>query len=141
MKPNVTKKQNESQRNDIDLVQRILDDMFILLSFDKQACDRIGLTKITPVIGKMPGWYLWTKDRKGAYYLRLIDTEPTETKADRTRPSQNKRFAWVVSDFILRYYPSPDEPLFEEYTFVERQVRLGPCFDHTGIPFRPEMMH
>jgi len=135
MEPKVTEKQKELDRNDIGLVQRILDDMFILLFFDEHACDRIGFTKISPVIGKMPGWYLWTKDREGAYYLQLVDTEPTEAKSEGKRPSPNERPVWFVSDFILRYYPSPKEPLFEEYAFVERQVRISPCFDHTGIPF------
>ena len=135
MEPKVTKKQNEFQRNDIDLVQRILDDTFILLSLNEQACDRIGFTKISAVIGKTPAWYLWTKDRKGAYYLQLASTEPAEAKSEGIRSSRNKRVVWVASDFILRYYPSPEEPIFEEYAFVEKQVRTSPCFDRTGAPF------
>ena len=134
MVPKPTKKHNEFHSDDIDLVRRVMEDMFILLLFDEHACERVGFTKIRPLIGKMPGWYLWTKDREGAYYLQLVDTEPTEAKSEEKRPSQNKRFVWFVSDLILRYYPSPKEPLFEEYAFVERQVRISPCFDRTGIP-------
>jgi hypothetical protein len=135
MELKVSKKQNDYQSDGLGLVRRLLEDMFILLFFDEKACDRIGFTQMRSVIGKMPGWYLWTKDRMGAYYLQLIATEPTGAKSHGTRRSRNKRLAWVVSDFILRYYPSPKEPLFEEYAFVERQVRISPCFENTGTPF------
>jgi hypothetical protein len=135
MVPKPTENHNEFHSDDIDLVRRVMEDMFTLLLFDEQACDRIGFTKISPVIGKMPGWYLWTRDRKGAYYLHLIATEPTDAKSDAMRLYPNKRVVWIASDLILRYYPSPEESLFDEYAFVERQVRLGPCFDHIGTPF------
>lgn len=135
MELKVTMKQNDFQSDGIDLVRRILEDMFVLLFFDEKACDRIGFTKIRSVIGKMPGWYLWTKDRMGAYYLQLIGTEPVGAKSDGMRLSRNKKLVWVISDLILRYYPSPKEPIFEEYAFIERQVRISPCFDHVGTPF------
>jgi hypothetical protein len=135
MVPKTTENYNEFRNDDIDLVRRVMEDMFILLSLDEQACDRIGFTKISPVIGKTSAWYLWPKDRKGAYSLQLAGTEPADAKSDGTRSSRNKKVVWVVSDFILRYYPSPEEPIFEEYAFVERQVRTSPCFDHTGAPF------
>jgi len=143
MVPKATENHNEFHRDDIDLVRRVMEDMFILLFFDKPACDRIGFTKIRASIGKMPGWYFWTKDREGAYYLQLVDTEFTEAESEEKGPSQNERPVWFVSDFILRYYPSPKEPLFEEYAFVERQVRISPCFDYTGIPFfgRQDSIH
>jgi hypothetical protein len=130
-----TENHNQFHGDDIDLVRRVMEDMFILLSLDEQACDRIGFTKISPVIRKTSAWYLWTKDRKGAYSLQLAGTKPADAKSDGIRSFRNKKVVWFVSDFTLRYYPSPEEPIFEEYAFVERQVRTSPCFDHTGAPF------
>jgi hypothetical protein len=135
MVPKRTENYNEFHSDDIDLIRRVMEDMFILLSLDEQACERIGFTKISPVIRKTSAWYLWTKDRKGAYSLQLAGTELANAKSDGIRSSRNKKVVWVVSDFTLRYYPSPEEPIFEDYAFVERQVRTSPCFDHTGAPF------
>jgi hypothetical protein len=143
MVPETTENYNEFRNDDIDLVRRLMEDMFVLLSLDEQACDRIGFSKISPVIGKTPAWYLWTKNRKGAYSLQPAGTEGADAKSGGIRSSRNKKVVWVVSDLILRYYPSPKEPIFEEYAFVKRQVRTSPCFDHTGAPFsdKQDLIH
>jgi hypothetical protein len=64
MKTKVTKKQNEFQNDEIDLVRRVMEDMFILLFFDGKAYQRIGFTNISRLIVRKMAWYLWTKDRK-----------------------------------------------------------------------------
>jgi hypothetical protein len=134
MVPRATETYNESRINERGLIRRVMEDVFILLSLDEEACSKIGFTKISPAMGETPAWYLWTKDRKGAYSLQLSGIEPADAKSNRRRSSRTQRVVWVTSDFILRYYPSPEEPIFEEYAFVERQVRTSPCFDHTGAP-------
>ena len=129
MVPRQTENHNEFYSDDIDLVRRVMEDMFILLFFDKGACQRIGFINISRFIGEKPGWYLWTKDQKGAYLLELVDAGYFNKEVS------TNNIPGVRAEFVLRYYPSPEEPLFEDFAFIEREVRLGPYFDHTGTPF------
>jgi hypothetical protein len=130
-----TENQNEFYGDSIELVRRVMEDMFILLFFEEQAHHRIGFTKISRLIGQEPGWYLWTKERKGAYLLELIDIEDFHREARLVdMPNLNIHPA-VRAEFIVRYYPSPEEPSFNDFAFIERETRLGPSFDHTGTPF------
>jgi hypothetical protein len=132
MEPKTTENQNGFYGDDIDLVRRVMEDMFILLFFDKGACQRIGFTNISRIIGEKPGWYFWTKDQKGAYLLELADAVYFDKEGG---TDYINNVPGVRAEFVLRYYPSPEEPLFEDFAFIERDVRLGPYFDHTGTPF------
>jgi hypothetical protein len=105
-----------------------MEDMFILLFFDKGACQRIGFINISRLFGERLGWYLWTRDQKGAYLLELTDAMYFDKEV------RTNNIPGVRAEFVLRYYPSPEEALFEDFAFIEREVRLGPCFDHTGTP-------
>ena len=131
MVPKPTENHNEFHSDDIDLVRRVMEDMFILLFFDKQACHRIGFTKISRLVSQKPGWYLWTKEQKGAYLLELADVVYLDKEVG---TDYLNNIPEVKAEFVLRYYPSPEEPLFEDFAFIEREVRLGPYFDHTGTP-------
>jgi hypothetical protein len=134
MVPKPTGNHNEFHSDDIELVRRVMEDMFILLFFDEQANHKIGLTKISRLISQKPGWYLWTKEQKGAYLLELIDIEYFHKEpsiVDIPNPIINPS---VKAEFIVRYYPFPEEPSFDDFAFIEREVRLGPYFDHTGTP-------
>ncbi len=71
-----------------------------------------------------PGWYLWLRDRPGAYALDLEEAEIeewAETRALRTRLS-------------IRHYPSPAEPGFAGHPAEERGIVLGGMLDATGAP-------
>ncbi len=127
MVPKTTENHSELHSGDIDLVRRVMEDMFIPLFLDDQAHHSIGFTHISRLIGEKLGWYLWTKDQKGAYLLELMGVEPVEFKIPHPFPG-------VAADFTLRYYPDPEEHSFENYALVERQARLGPFFDETGTP-------
>jgi hypothetical protein len=134
MEPKLTEKRNEWQPDNIDLTWRVMEDTFIPLFLDEQACQKIGFTHISRLIGETPGWYLWTKEQRGAYLLELIDIEYFHNEpgiVDIPKPIINPE---VKAEFIVRYYPSPDEPSFDDFAFIEREVRLGPSFDHTGTP-------
>jgi hypothetical protein len=106
---------------DIDLARRVMEDMLIPLFHDQPACRKIGFRNISRLIGYIPGWYLWTEERRGAFLLELM----------RLR-SLNDRF--VAAYFLIRYYPSPDEADFSDFAPREQKVRLGPFFDQTGTP-------
>jgi hypothetical protein len=131
VEPIPTENHNEFHSDDIDLVRRVMEDMFTLLFFDKGACQRIGFINISRSVGERLGWYLWTRDQKGAYLLELVDVAYFDEEIGADYPNHIPE---MKAKFVLRYYPSPEEPLFEDFAFTEREVRLGPCFDHTGTP-------
>jgi hypothetical protein len=110
-----------SWQEDVELVRRAMEDMLICLFHDQPACHKIGFTHISRPIGSIPGWYLWTGERKGAFLLELM----------RLR-SLNHRF--IAAYFLIRYYPSPEDADFHAFAPQERQARLSPFFDQTGTP-------
>jgi hypothetical protein len=105
----------------VDLVRRVMEDMLIPLFHDPPACRKIGFTNISRLIGYIPGWYLWSEERKGAFLLELLRLRPL-----------NDRF--VAAYFLIRYYPSPDEAEFHDFAPREQEARLSPFFDQTGTP-------
>jgi hypothetical protein len=114
--------------DDIDLGRRVMEDMFIPLFLDEQACQKIGFTHISRLICEMPGWYLWTKEDSGVYLLELTSLGISESALIRNQLSS------LEAHLALRYYPTPEETSFKDFTFLEQQIRLSPCFDHTGSP-------
>ena len=126
--PKPTENHNEFHRDDIDLGRRVMEDMFIPLFLDELACQKIGFTHISRLIGGMPGWYLWTRDDSGVYLLELTGLEISESVLTTNQPSS------LIAQLVLRYYPTPEEPSFKDFAFLEQQIRLSPCFDHTGTP-------
>ena len=97
--PKPTENHSELHSDDIDLVRRVMEDMFLLLFFDKRACQRIGFINISRFIGEKPGWYLWTKDQKGAYLLELVDALYFDKEIGTDYPNNIPE---VRAEFILR---------------------------------------
>ncbi len=74
---------------------------------------------LSPIAGSKPGWYLWLKKRQGVYELILNDV--------------NSRKDVEISSFIVKYYPLPEEEVFERYATQEQIVRLSNYFDDSPI--------
>jgi hypothetical protein len=123
-----TDKENGFESDMIDLVRRLMEDMFIPLFLDEQACQKIGFTHISRLIGEMPGWYLWTRDDRGAYLLELTSLKIGEPI------SMTNQSPFLAADLVLRYYSTPEEPSFKEFAPIEQEVRRSPWFDRTGTP-------
>lgn len=121
MKSQDTDSPRDISPDHVELARRVMEDMFVQLFWEEQACRRIGFKNISRLIGEMPGWYLWTDSRKGAYLLELRRIKPSDSRI-------------IKAYFLLRYYPSPEDPFFKDLAHMERQVRLGSFFDHTGTP-------
>ncbi len=68
-----------------------------------------------------PGWYLWLHEHPGCYELSLLDGQSND--ADQ------------VSRFLIRYYPEPTDPVFDQLAIAEQVVRLSELFDDS--PIRP----
>lgn len=119
----------------VGIVEGTFYSMFYSLFHNEEAKDYFGFSQISFFCNEegLPGWYLWFKEKKGAYQLELINGEilPQENNtagnAFPFKPAVRGRFA-------VRYFPSEEEDIFETYSCFERLIRLGPLFDQTGTP-------
>ena len=71
-----------------------------------------------------PAWYFWLTSARGAYRLRL---EQTEDLIECPTPA-------VRGVFSVKYYPAPGEPVFRHFSDPERALVEGPLFDRTNTP-------
>jgi hypothetical protein len=71
-----------------------------------------------------PAWYFWLTSSRGAYRLRL---EQTEDLGECPTPA-------VRGVFSVKYYPAPGEPVFRHFSDPERALVEGPLFDRTNTP-------
>ena len=90
-----------------------------LVALSPPAKRRLGLSGASRRADGWPAWYLWFAGCDGAYELTLA---PPDEDAP------------AGAEFILRYYPHPDEDVFADFAEVERQARVSALFDHTGTP-------
>lgn len=74
---------------------------------------------LSPIVGSVLGWYLWLKKREGVYELILSDLK--------------KRIGIEVSTFLVKYYPLPEEHIFDCFGTAEQVVRLSSFFDNDVI--------
>ncbi len=70
---------------------------------------------ISSIPGSKLGWYLWLKETKGVYEL-IVNDSSNEFKDNL---------------FIIRYYPSPKENFFENFSCAEQIVRLSNYFENS----------
>lgn len=69
--------------------------------------------------GELPGWQLWLKKRRGVYEFKLSDCAVIDDVE--------------ISTFSIKYYPCPDEEVFEDFAVAEQVVRLSDYFDDALI--------
>jgi len=74
---------------------------------------------LSPIAGSKPGWYFWLEGNQGVFELLLSDCN---TEGDREQ-----------SSFALKYYPSPEEDVFDTFSCAEQVVRLSDFFDNSPI--------
>jgi hypothetical protein len=73
------------------------------------------------------GWFFWPKTQLGVYALKADCSES---------PKQP-----VESDWLLYYYPSPQEPLFTTFSCTEQLVRVSDAFSRESVTFSTECPH
>jgi hypothetical protein len=74
---------------------------------------------LSPIAGSRPGWYFWLKKRPGVYEFILADSK--------------KRGSMEISTFLIKYYPFPEEEVFDSFATQEQVVRLSNYFDDSEI--------
>lgn len=101
-----------------------MDGILIVASWVEQLTKELGLTNVSQIWSDRPGWYLWFKEAPGVYALELAEVErldPDDPEAMRGR-------------FVLKLYPDPGDPHFGCFSALERELVLGPWFDHLHTP-------
>lgn len=87
---------------------------------------RWGFTRMRQSLGVAPECLLWSNRRRGVHALQVTDA----------RRGSNLLGLGPYLWFRLgiKYYPHPDEAVFEEFSVTERLLRLGPTFGEHGVP-------
>lgn len=70
-----------------------------------------------------PAWYVWMAGSLGAHELALVPACPSSSAP----PDE------TTLEFAIRYFPSPQEPVFARFAPIERSARVS-MFDCTGTP-------
>ena len=114
-------------------VRHIVEGMFRMFFPNPSARQFFCLRGISEKIDSSLGWYLWFDDKPGAYLLELIDASALDYWPF---DSGDAIFCENVSmgRFQIKYFPDPDEKIFEHFSFYEQSVRLSDLFDDTGTP-------
>jgi hypothetical protein len=89
---------------------------------------RVGLAAASEVWGgdeprERAAWYLWLRDRPGAWQVELSDAEPLDAAGARA----------LLARFTVRHYPGAQSPQLASFSDAERRV-AAEAFDDTGTP-------
>ena len=77
----------------------------------------------------LPGWFFWPKNRLGVFLLKFQEAFSSTSKQHLTTVCR------------LFYYPSLDEPLFENFSCSEQLLRASDSFSRLGVDFSTECPH
>jgi hypothetical protein len=113
----------------VNILHRTVENVMIQAFMDETFRMSAGFDKISAPLGELPSWLLWLKERKGAYELELNEWKLIKRPAPRGKNGGDYR-----GGFALRYFPHPEEPVFDAYSVYERIIRLSDVFDDTGTP-------
>ena len=77
----------------------------------------------------LPGWFFWPKNRPGVFLLKINNVL--------------NAFSDQGAEIFCRllYYPSLEEPLFEQYSCSEQLLRASEFFSRKGVEFSTECPH
>lgn len=87
----------------------------------------IGITDVKNTYWRdFAGWYVKVDDMKGVYEMLLTDYEvsPLENKSGKREATK-----YLKNSFILKYYPHPDEPFFDDFALYEKIMRFSEIFN------------
>lgn len=76
-----------------------------------------------------PGWFFWPKSRPGVFLLKL-------SRAVVSAPANH-----TSHEYLLHYYPSLNETLFNHFSCVEQMIRVSDFFGKQGVQFSTECPH
>ncbi|MBZ0154849.1 MAG: hypothetical protein K8I29_01370 [Alphaproteobacteria bacterium] len=106
-------------------VRERLEACFIYLSYaTPDIREDIGIQGLSQVWIDTPAWYLWVKGRPGAFMIETVESGCLEEGN-------------IVADsglMAVRYFPSPGEEVFRDFSPGERALRKSSLFDITGTP-------
>ncbi|HDP26031.1 MAG TPA: hypothetical protein ENN34_11385 [Deltaproteobacteria bacterium] len=94
----------------------------------------LGFSQISQISSDegLPGWYLWFPEMNGAFSIE--STGESVPSPGRDFGNGANRGAVREVNLVIRYFPHPDENIFETFSCYEQLFRMGPEFDETGTP-------
>ncbi|OPY83889.1 MAG: hypothetical protein A4E71_02866 [Smithella sp. PtaU1.Bin162] len=118
----------------INSVEILFNEIFQHVFQNNHAREYLGYSQISQTFSAegFPGWYLWFNDIKGAYCI--------ETTGESVHPVNKDSMNFMQCDavrmvqFVLRYFPTPDEKNYNYFSRAEQIFRKGSDFDATGTP-------
>jgi|GEM_PF-6420205 len=96
-----------------------LRNIFFYSTFDERRRNFTGLCGISQFFHCGEGWYFWLAEKQGVYEIESLS-------------SQKQSNCWRA-DFLLKYYPCPEENVFEDFSLLEQFIRIRYPFDQ-GTP-------
>ncbi|GEM_PF-4837238 len=105
---------------------REIENLFLRALRFPSFCRRWALTRMRQGFAPASACFLWSSRRRGVHALEVADA----------RRGSNLLGLGPYLWFRLgiKYYPHPEEPVFEEFSVAERLLRLGSVFGKQGVP-------
>lgn len=121
----------ETYSDPVSAVEEALEWIFRILFPNPSARSYFGLSGISQLISGN-GWYLWFSNVEGVYSIELADADLCKTKF--WKRLSNKENQIFLGTYRLKYFPHPEEYVFEFYSSLEKTMRSSYLFDETGTP-------
>jgi len=115
----------------VSVVESSFHSMFLGIFNNESATHYFGFSRISPFHcdAGMPGWHLWFKEKSGAFGISVDDAACLSGDGQKDNPPSS-----VAGRITIRYFPDPEEELFEKFSWFEKIALMGPLFDATGTP-------
>jgi hypothetical protein len=102
-----------------------IENMLITASWVEEVKRLLQITGISQVWRDgPPAWYFWIDSAPGVHELRLEDTF--------TRDSKGRELSTGL--FAVKFYPFPDNEIFNRFSFEEQTFVQSPFFDKSNTP-------
>jgi len=102
-----------------------IENMLITASWFEEVKQVLHLTGVSPVWADgPPAWYFWIDSAPGVHELRLEDTF--------IRDSKGRELCTGL--FAVRFYPFPNNEIFDHFSFEEQIFIQSPFFDDSNTP-------
>ncbi|MGB8528006.1 MAG: hypothetical protein WCD75_14420 [Rhodoplanes sp.] len=105
----------------VDLAEALIAPVLGFVCSNGDLRRRVGLKGASRRADGWPGWYFWFAGVPGAHELIFV-------------PPVDRDDAVPSVEFVIRYFPHPDESAFASFAPVEQAVRRSTLFDATGTP-------
>lgn len=101
-----------------------IENLLLQASWSDDLREAIGLRGVSQIWSGKPAWYFWLAGPPCAYELQL------ESCWDDAAGAVGE----LGGLFLVKCFPKPDAPFFQDFSQEEQALVLSDCFDATGTP-------